>query len=130
MQRLEQKLSKENEKTSTVQTDVERLRTQKVDDALLIDRLKGSLDTLRDSLNELIGVLSSYQGYLDSMDNHNPSKAIATLYEQISSLKPMKSQEDMAQCLNDIKSCVVSLISHTKSLRKKEAYKSISDSPP
>ena len=66
-----------------------------MDDALLIDRFKTSFDSLRDSLNELVGVFSSYQGYLDSIDSQNLSKEITILYEQISSLKPLKSQDDL-----------------------------------
>ena len=48
MARLECKYQKENEKSHSVISEVERYRSQRVDDALLIDNLRSAIETFRE----------------------------------------------------------------------------------
>lgn len=51
MQRMESKTVKESEKSLNAQSEFERMRSMRVDDAILIEKLKSEQCEVQDSLN-------------------------------------------------------------------------------
>ena len=66
MQRLESKTVNECEKSVTIQGEFERMRSMRVDDAMLIEKLRYSLSEVQDSLNEIIGVMQAFVHHIES----------------------------------------------------------------
>jgi len=57
--RLEQKSAKDKQKKGAIEDEVERYRSQRVDDAMLIERLRKENESVKQGANEIIGVLAS-----------------------------------------------------------------------
>lgn len=89
MQRLENKAVKESEKSINIQGEYERLRSTRVDDALLIERLRSQLQEIQDLVNELIGTFSTCE--------HEHLK------EPISKLHILRSPEDIPHALKSLR---------------------------
>jgi|LauGreDrversion4_2_1035121.scaffolds.fasta_scaffold173853_2 hypothetical protein len=49
----------------TYQGEFERMRSMRLDDAMLIEKLRGSQNEIQDALNEVIGVMTSFAHHLD-----------------------------------------------------------------
>eukprot|EP00347_Sterkiella_histriomuscorum_P015674 403356124 len=94
--KLENNQGVEKQKQGQIQGEIERFRSQRVDDSMLIEKLRLNLDQSKSGLNELIGVISSFQPYLEqlvaSSDNDLngfdiATKELTSLYEQLMALK-------------------------------------------
>ncbi len=60
MHRLESRVSKESEKSMTIQGEFDRMRSMRLDDAMMIEKLRSSQNDIQDSLNEVIGVMTTF----------------------------------------------------------------------
>lgn len=106
MQHLEKKAVKATEKSSSLQSEYERLRSLRVDDALLIERLRTQQNEIRDSINELIGALAAFTSSLGSVDQE--------LKEQILRIRPLRRAEDITDGMKDVRQCITNIIIHAK----------------
>ena len=66
MQRLESKTVQETEKSLNVHGEIERMRSMRVDDAILIEKLKSEQCEVQDSLNEIIGVMQAFVHHIEA----------------------------------------------------------------
>lgn len=66
MQRLESKTVHETEKSLTVQGEIDRMRSMRVDDAILIEKLKSQQCEVQDQLNEIIGVMQAFAHHIEA----------------------------------------------------------------
>ena len=74
MQRLETKTVQETEKSMTVQGEIERMRSMRVDDAILIEKLKSQQCEMQDSLNEIIGVMQAFVHHIESHESQTSQR--------------------------------------------------------
>lgn len=65
MQRMETKTVKETEKSMTVQSEMERMRSMRVDDAILIEKIKSELCEVQDALNDIIGIMQAFVNHIE-----------------------------------------------------------------
>ncbi|CDW87983.1 UNKNOWN [Stylonychia lemnae] len=122
--KLETRFSRDKDRSTSVQEELDRLRGQRVDDALLIESLRASQENLRTGMNDLIGIFSSFQPYLDHIVSQEASgidlatKELTTLYEQISQLKVVKNDQEINAQIMLLKDCLTSFIVYTKSINR------------
>lgn len=65
--KLEEESGREKNSKERVLGEVERFRSERVDDALLIEQLRENQAAARVKINEMVGVFSSLQNYLDQL---------------------------------------------------------------
>lgn len=66
MQRMETRTVKETEKSMTVQGEMERMRSMRVDDAILIEKMKSEQCEVQDALNEIIRVMQAFVNHIEA----------------------------------------------------------------
>ncbi len=66
MQRMETRTVKETEKSMTVQSEIERMRSMRVDDAILIEKIKSELCEVQDALNDIIGIMQAFVNQIEA----------------------------------------------------------------
>ena len=106
---------------------------------MLIEKLRKDTEVSRQGINEMIGVLSSLQPYLDQIAQPDSSpyqesivtKEMTELYEAVSQLRVIMADQDLS--FASIKNAIQHLIRYCKSLNKGyflNTQKSFMDSPP
>ena len=59
--RLEDRAVKETEKSMCIQSENDRLRTTKIDDAMVIERLRSSQGAVQEHVNEIVAVITQWE---------------------------------------------------------------------
>ena len=113
MQRLESQVARETDKATSVQSDYERLRSMRVDDALLIEKLRAAQTEVQDQLNELVGCLAAFSVSLDQLAK---DQSVDSLRNSILRLRPLKSADENLDALREIRHCLQGLLVYTKNL--------------
>jgi threonyl-tRNA synthetase len=55
----------------TIQGEFERMRSMRLDDAMLIEKLRSSQSEIQDTMNEIIGVLTAFGHHLEGLSNRD-----------------------------------------------------------
>lgn len=130
MQRLESKAVQESEKSNTIQGEVERMRSMRVDDALAIERLRVAIGEVQGALNEVVGVFSAFSHHLGG----EKDVMVEGLREAIDKLRPVKNAEEVTMGMREVRHCISNLIVYAKSIAEKAKdqgrEKRIENSPP
>lgn len=95
--RLEDRAVKETEKSMCIQSENDRLRTTKIDDAMVIERLRSSHCAIQDHVNEIVGVLSQWE-------------VTEPLRGHIARIKPLSSESEILPTLRELRFVISSMI--------------------
>lgn len=95
--RLEDRAVKETEKSMCVQSENDRLRTTKIDDAMVIERLRNSHRDIQEHVSEIVAVLAQWE-------------AQEPLRGHIARIKPLSNESDILPTLRELRFVISSMI--------------------
>ena len=95
--RLEDRAVKETEKSMCIQSENDRLRTTKIDDAMVIERLRNSHSDIQDHVNEIFAVLAQWE-VQEPLRGH------------IARIKPLSNEGDILPTLRELRFVISSMI--------------------
>lgn len=112
MQRLENKA----EQSMSVQGEYERMRSMRVDDAVMIENLRGQLGEVVEAINEIVGTLAAFSGAIEAKELNGQD----TLKELILRMRPLKSTDEIISSMRDIRQIISYITVLAKSMPSKD----------